>query len=210
MNAPINAPIDVKDKLSAQTKWQGFHWTFFIDVQGLILSLKSFEQSFNNQQLDQAAADLRCTAALLKASGAAMKLAGNFTADEYENDVRVSMMPPHVQSDNFSGLMSWEHACLIKLWQQLSPTFGKLPQQISSAHTEFVEAFVDMISAHRGVCNKFVGDETSLRSSDPAISVLEKLLIHRLRMIDPNNRFQGGCPFSGSRDKPSDDQGLSS
>ena len=193
MNAPFSTP---NGNLNAQEKWQGFHWTFFIDVQGLILSLLCFERALESQNLERADTELRCAAELLRASGAAMRLAGDFSPKEYEEQVRVSMMPPNLDLDNFSGLMSWEHSRLIRLWQKLSPSLGDLPQELTAAHSYFVTAFVEMIAAHRSVCQQLVGEEPSLRSCDPAVGVLEKLLVNRLRLIDPNENRRSGCPFS--------------
>lgn len=74
---------------------------------------------------DTSAAEVELTTAtdLMLASGAAMELAGSFTKPEYQQEVRPSMTPPQVQSDNFSGLMSWEHAVLVQIWKRLSPVF---------------------------------------------------------------------------------------
>lgn len=191
-----------------QNTWKGFHWTFFINVQGLILSLLCFNKAFEDKNYSRADQELRCAADLLLASGAAMKLAGSFKPEEYQNSVRQSMMPPHVSIDNFSGLMGWEHARLIRLWRQLGPTFGNLPASLNSAHQYFVESFVDMIGSHRDVCDHFVGDEdSSLRSSDSAVNVLEKVLSSRLRIIDPKNTRSSACPFAAQHSNKATNEG---
>lgn len=182
---------------SARSIWQGFHWTFFIDVQGLVLSLARFGEALDRDALDAARLELRSAATMLRASGAAMQLAGSFSPLEYENEVRLSMMQPGVSSDNFSGLMSWEHARLMRLWQQLSPRLGDLPAALEADHRDFVQAFVEMITAHREVCRRFVGEESgSLRSEDCAVGILDKVLKGRLKLIDPQQRRTGSCPFS--------------
>ncbi|MEM8844633.1 MAG: siderophore biosynthesis protein [Pseudomonadota bacterium] len=185
----------------ARQKWQGFHWIFFLDVQGLTLCLLRFETAYYDKNFDSAITELKCAANLLRASGAAMTLAGSFKKEHYETLVRPSMMPPQMSIDDFSGLMSWDHARLIKLWKQLSPIFGELSEPVSSSHKAFIQAFISMIQAHSDVCKKFVGNSNSIRSSDPGVSVLEKILTHRLKMIDPNNTSE--CPFSSS-DAPSE------
>lgn len=186
--------------LSARDIWQGFHWTFFIDVQGLILSLLRFEKALTQSDLPSADTELRCAACLLKASGAAMQLGGSFSAEAYNNEVRQSMTPPHVTSEHFSGLMSWDHARLIRLWQRLGPQLGALPDDLSDAHGAFLQAYVEMTSAHSAVCSRFVGESGgSLRSSDPAVGILEKVLRHRLRIIDPRKTLKLKCPFSGRK-----------
>lgn len=178
--------------------WKGFHWTFFVNVQGLILSLLRLEQALVAARQADADTELRCAAALMRASGAAMKLAGGFSPEAYLSDVRDSMMPPHVKSDDFSGLMSWDHARLIRLWQKLGPRLGELPTELTAAHGDFLDAFVEMIGSHRAVCQRFVGEErSSLRSCESAVVVLEKVLANRLRIIDPKGTRAARCPFSG-------------
>lgn len=184
---------------SARTLWRSFHWTFFIDVQGLILSLLRFEQALSAGRLEDARVELECAAVLMRASGAAMQLAGSFPAAAYRDEVRPSMVPPHVRSSGFSGLMCWEHARLVRLWQQLGPALGALPAELDPAHQGFVGACIEMITAHRAVCQRFVGDEaSSLRSQDSAVGILEKVLRGRLRIIDPAGRHSTGCPFSAA------------
>ena len=99
---------------ASQAIWQGFHWSFFINVQGLIISLRRFEAQLALGHLDQAEIELATATDLMLASGASMELAGSFSREAYEYEVRESMTPPQVQADNFSGLMSWEHAALMQ------------------------------------------------------------------------------------------------
>ncbi|MFZ5526637.1 MAG: siderophore biosynthesis protein [Pseudomonadota bacterium] len=186
-----------------RTIWKGFHWAFFVNVQGLILSLLRLEQALMAERQEDADIELRCAAALMRASGAAMKLAGGFSPEAYLADVRASMMAPHVQSDDFSGLMSWDHARLIRLWQKLGPRLGELSGELSEAHGDFLDAFVEMIGSHRAVCQRFVGEErSSLRSCESAVVVLEKVLANRLRIIDPKGTRAARCPFSGHHGGP--------
>ncbi|MCW5623208.1 MAG: hypothetical protein KIT73_00630 [Burkholderiales bacterium] len=183
---------------AARAIWQGFHWAFFIDVQGLILCLGRFQEALQLDLVDSAARELRTAAVLLRASGAAMQLAGSFSREAYQDDVRVSRTPPGVQSSSFSGLMSWEHSRLMRLWQQLSPQLAQLPDALQPDHEAFVQAFFSMLSAHREVCEKFGGgDGGSLRSGrDCAVDILDRFGRSRWETIDPQQRYGGGCPFA--------------
>ena len=58
-----------------QTLWRGFHWAFFVNVQGLIICLRRFEAQLARGQLDQAQTELQTATELLLASGASMELA---------------------------------------------------------------------------------------------------------------------------------------
>ncbi len=45
--------------IQGQTLWRGFHWAFFINVQGLIICLRRFEAQLALGQLDQAQTELQ-------------------------------------------------------------------------------------------------------------------------------------------------------
>ncbi|XPM57244.1 MAG: hypothetical protein EDM05_004780 [Leptolyngbya sp. IPPAS B-1204] len=105
--------------ISAFQIWKGFHWSFIIQIQGLIICLQRFERSLVCGNLAMAQTELATATDLMLASGAAMQLAGSFSPRDYAQQIRPSMMPPQVQSDNFSGLMSWEHAALLSTGQKL-------------------------------------------------------------------------------------------
>jgi hypothetical protein len=172
-----------------QEIWEGFHWSFFINIQGLIICLRRFEVMLMKDNLQQAQLELKTATKLMLASGAAMQLAGSINPQIYADTVRPSMMSPSVKSHDFSGLMSWEHAVLIKLWKQLHPHFCNLPVELQSQHQEFVEAYLHLARSHRSVCEKFGGDEGgSLRfEGGTAVTVLDAFTRSRYRFLNPNS-----------------------
>lgn len=184
-------------KVNPQQIWQGFHWLFLVDIQGLIICLRRFELNLTAGNLYQAQVELETATDLMLASGAAMELAGSFSRQEYENQVRPSMTPPQVKSNDFSGLMSWDHASLTEILKRLRPAFEMLPTALRPQHNRFVAAYFCLVNAHRAVCEKFGGDETgSLRcDKSTAVSTLDKFAYHRLQLIDPKHQAAGGCPF---------------
>ena len=188
-----------------QTLWQGFHWAFFINVQGLIICLRRFEAQLALDQLDQAQTELKTATELLLASGASMELAGSFNRHEYEHSVRQSMTPPQVQADNFSGLMSWEHAALMQIWKRLRPIFEQLPAALHPQHQEFVNAYLSLATAHRAVCEKFGGNEGgSLRfEGGCAVETLDRFSASRRALIDPHHPAPSGCPVQLSTEPES-------
>ncbi len=171
----------------AITIWQGFHWSFFLNVQGLIMCLKRFEMELTKGRISQAKIELQTATELMLASGAAMELAGSFERDCYENDIRISMSPPQVQSSNFSGLMSWDHAALMKIWKKLSPVFANVPEELKDQHQAFVQAYLSLANSHRAVCKKFGGDEGGSLKFDRscAVEILDKFSQSRLQLVDP-------------------------
>lgn len=177
--------------------WREFHWAFFLNVQGLIMGMRRFSDFLDRGSLAEAEEELRAATVLMHASAAAMQLAGSFTRDVYNNQIRVSMTPPTVQSDDFSGLMSWEHGVLVTIWRDLRPRFADLPAALAPAHVEFVRAYQELAIGHTRVCAKFVdADGGSLRFSDrKALETLRRFGESRMDLIDPQ-RSAKGCPFS--------------
>jgi hypothetical protein len=177
--------------------WKGFHWSFFVNIQGLTICLTRFEKYLNSGNLSQAEIELKTATDLMLASGAAMSLAGSFSRAEYEQYIRPMMAPPNVQSANFSGLMSWDHAWLMKVWKRLRPHFNNLPMALQPQHEQFVQAYFALATAHKAVCQKFGGDETGSLRFDRrnAIDTLDKFANSRRQLIDPKRQIEGSCPF---------------
>ncbi|OQP87451.1 siderophore biosynthesis protein [Rhizobium rhizosphaerae] len=172
--------------------WREFHWAFFLNVQGLIVALRRFRLALERQRLADAEEELNTASVLLTASAAAMELAASFPKEVYETTIRVSMTRPTVESDDFSGLMSWEHAVLVDLWRDLRPVFSALPEELAVAHSGFVAAYRHLAESHVGVCARFV-DSGSLRFDDRnAVETLRRFGRGRLGLIDPGGQ---GCPF---------------
>lgn len=172
--------------------WQEFHWAFFLNTQGLILCLRRFELMLDRSDMAAACVELDTAADLLRASAAAMQLAGSFPKADYDADVRVSMTPPNVASDGFSGLMSWEHGVLINLWRDLRPRFAALPAALAPAHARFVAAYQEVADGHVQVCARFVGEDAkSLRYGDrDAIQSLQRFGAARLALITPSQNAE--------------------
>ena len=165
--------------------WKGFHWSFFINVQGLIISMSRFEQLITLANIELAKIELRTAANLMLASAASMELAGDFSREEYENYIRPTMMAPKVQSDDFSGLMFWDHAYLMIIWKKIQPRFKNMPPALQVEQEEFISAYMVLSKSHKKVCSKFGGNDLgSLRSSSKtAIQSLEKFEQSRKKLI---------------------------
>lgn len=173
------------EKNTPEKIWQGFHWSFFINVQGLIISMLRFEQLMAMENIQLAGIELKTSANLMLAAAASMELAGDFSREEYEQYIRPTMMPPKVQSNDFSGLMFWDHAYLIKIWKKIQPRFKNMPLALKSEQDEFIAAYMTLSQSHKKVCSKFGGSEIgSLRSQNTtAINTLEKFEQNRNKLI---------------------------
>ncbi|MEM9302260.1 MAG: siderophore biosynthesis protein [Pseudomonadota bacterium] len=166
--------------------WKRLHWSFFVNTQGLTIALLRFERALEAGNEVAAREELRDAAVLMRAAGASMRLAGSFSAEDYQERVRPTMTPPAIGADNFSGLMSWDHARLIRLWRRLRPVFADLPESLREAHDDFVAAYRVLATSHHAVCSRFAGDGGSLRNKDQsATKALRRLERRRLELIDP-------------------------
>ncbi len=184
--------------------WQGFHWSFFVNIQGLTICLTRFENHLKSGNISQAQIELKTATDLMLASGSAMSLAGSFSRAEYEQQIRPTMTPPNVLSTDFSGLMSWDHAWLMQIWKRLRPHFEQLPTALQPQHKRFVQAYFELATAHKAVCEKFGGEESgSLRfDRGNALKTLDKFALSRWQQIDPHHTTSG-CPFHQTPSKPS-------
>ncbi|QCO55742.1 siderophore biosynthesis protein [Pseudorhodobacter turbinis] len=177
----------------AREIWREFHWAFFLHTQGMILCLRRFAGCLECNDLKGAETELETATTLMDASAAAMQLAGSFTRAEYERDIRISMTPPNVKSEGFSGLMSWEHGALVNLWRSLRPHFANLPVALQPAHAEFAAAYRRMADGHVKVCARFVGEDAiSLRYGDrDALASLRRFGKSRHALINPEAEPEG-------------------
>jgi hypothetical protein len=187
--------------------WKKGHWVFFVFSQALIISLERFVAAMNNDQIDQAQLELETTTELLYASGAAMKLTGNFTRDKYENEIRPTMTIGNpqslVQSENLSGLMMWDHDALINVIckQKLLPIMKNIPTILETEYEKFVLAYKWGISdAHKSICAEFGGGEIGslIAASEisTAIKTLEKFEKSRVKLLDPMGLVKDSCPLN--------------
>lgn len=193
----------MKQNNNPKLTWQGFHWSFFINIQGLILALRRFEHHLDRDEIYAAKQELITATDLMLASSASMILAGSFSKQEYEEQVRSSMTPPYVKSADFSGLMSWEHSALIRIWKKLTPIFTNLPSELQVQHEGFTAAYLNLAEAHKAVCAKFGGaDSGSLRfQGNNALETLDKFASNRESLINPKSKEKTesekklACPF---------------
>ena len=172
-------------KINPLEVWQGFHWSFFINVQGLIIAMLRFEKYMTLENITAAKTELNTAAELMLSAAASMELAGGFSQEEYNHYIRPTMMPPKVKSEDFSGLMFWDHAYLMVVWKKIQPFFKNMPHVLQAEQDEFIAAYMVLSQSHKKVCSKFGGDEiTSLRGSKAtAIETLNKFERNRYKSI---------------------------
>lgn len=206
-NSHPSLNIQTNPTLSPLHVWKKGHWVFLVFSQALIISLNRLVTAVGNDQLDQAKVDLETTAELMYASGAAMKLTGNFTREKYESEIRPTMTIGNpqslVQSENLSGLMMWDHDYFINIIckQKLLPILKTLPSILELEHEKFVRAYKWGISdGHKNICAEFGGGEIgsliAASESSAAIKTLEIFEHSRVKLLDPMGLVKDSCPLN--------------
>ncbi len=206
-NYDTHADMEPNFSPSPLQVWQKGHWVFLVFSQALILSLNRLVDAIGNEQLDRAKIELETATELMYASGAAMKLTGNFTREKYESKIRPTMMTGNpqslVQSENLSGLMMWDHHYLINVIckQKLLQIMKNLPSLLTAEHEKFVRAYQGGISdGHKSICTEFGGGEIgsliAASESSAAIKSLKKFEKSRAKILDPQGLVQGECPLT--------------
>ncbi len=175
--------------------WKRFHWIFFVFIQGMSVCLLRFGKELESGNITQAGTELETAADLMVGAGASMVFAGNFSRQEYEEQVRQTMVQPNVNSNEFSGLMSYDHAYLVTLWKRYKPHFKTLPDSLQPQYNKFLSAYEFMASSHTAVCQKFGGGETgSLKSQKSlALNTLTKIIRSRWQLLNPTGHSVNGC-----------------
>jgi len=181
--------------------WKKSHWIFSVYTQCLIICLRRFEREIECGNINNAGIELETAAELMHASAIAMELAGSFSQQVFQDQVRPMMMPPNVKSEDFSALMHWDHAHLMTVLKTIQPLYKTLPVSLQPQHNKFISAYKVVCASHKTVCEKFGGSEAgSLRAPEhTAVDMLDKFERNRLRLIDPNGQAGGGCPFHSNK-----------
>jgi hypothetical protein len=205
-------PAGWRDGYDPAARWLLGHQLFFALIQGAIVGLNCFADAgpaaTGAGARAEAAAGLALSAAFLRSSAAAMKLASDFAPADYDATIRPDMAPPRVRA-GFSGLQTRDHAYLVRLFGALKPVLADSAGL--AAHEEFVEAVVGAYAAHEFICARFRGDvlpslrmaaATRGQTARPGTAVIREMMRARLALIDPGRATTArpeAAPPAGSR-----------
>ena len=169
-------------------QWRMGHWTFFVLTQGLIVSLRRLRMLLD---VDPALAevDLDTATSLMWGSGAAMRITGAFTRDEYHQHVRPTMEKGTEQSEvthtSLSGIMTWDHRVLVdEVWKvELADFFKNVPSELDSSSQRFIDAYRNGLSAgHLEVCRRFGGEKMGSLIAPETVAANTLNKIERVRV----------------------------
>ena len=168
-------------------RWIRGHQVFLVIIQGLIREYLCLFRALGDGHPDGVREGFDRMAALLKGSAAALRFTADFSAVDYNEVVRPSMMPP-VAPAGMSGVLSSDHAQLIKLISTLKGKLAALDPDCVSAYCGFRDALSDTYDAHLFVCERFTGREkpsllTVLTAETAAVEALDRFKRNRLGLL---------------------------
>ncbi len=174
--------------------WIQAHWIFFSLIQGLIICCLRFDSEMQAGRLNNAVIELETATVLMSTSSVALNLAGNYSQQIYQNNVRPSM------PDRFSGFMALDHSFLIMVWKKMHNSFKLLPDFLQAQQQKFILSYRELMNAHKAVCEKFGGAEEGslLTPHETALAELSRLEESRLPLINPANLVITECTLHNS------------
>ncbi|WP_156338909.1 non-ribosomal peptide synthetase [Chondromyces crocatus] len=188
----------------ALARWIHGHHVFFPLIQALLVTHALVLESLQENELARASEALWLSSLLLRASGVAMKLAGDMTPEAYADVVRPAM------PEGFSGLMSADHAALMKLVRGLKRCTDDPPHALRAPLRAYRLAVGAAYGAHIHVCAHHVGSHASLRMDQLAGSAastapedLKGYLARYLREAGLNRPVEAGADGGGEREPAS-------
>lgn len=183
----------------ALRKWVRGHHVFMVFAQGCALGVRIL--------IDAAARDDGATgtiaasvaARLMRACRAALCFAGDSSQDQYQEQIRPTLMPP-IAPPQMSGLRWRDHEFLVRALTESTDAWSWLAESRPDLLYDFRAALDATYSAHKGVCAHFVGTESpsllaTSRSQRSAVGVLDQF--HRIRRQTLPDPLEHGEPVQG-------------
>ncbi|MGB0679457.1 MAG: hypothetical protein ACPGUV_07345, partial [Polyangiales bacterium] len=183
---PHAAPMPTTADVDPMLRWRRGHFMFFALIQALIVTHHWLVLSLRQHRMQSAREALELATDLWWASAAAFRFASDFSGEAYAEVIRPSMSPPFVR-EGFSGLLFADHSYLLRQLRQTRPLIERLPAPLHAQHRQYMWGLNAMYESHAYVCERFVGDEASLRGGDKkdalgAVSVIRGALRKRTLM----------------------------
>ncbi|MFD8221343.1 hypothetical protein ACFV2U_48785 [Streptomyces sp. NPDC059697] len=171
----------------ALRRWVRGHRIFMVLIQGLVIAVDELTDAVDRAETDRAAESLDLAVSLMRASEAALRFAGDFTPEEYEDLVRPTLMPP-AAPPGLSGLHWRDHEYLVKRLAEARQLLAAVDPSLVTLRARFREAYAAAYDAHRFVCARFVGDDVGSllmtpKSKQSAVGVLTQYKRVRLQHI---------------------------
>ncbi|MDQ9126174.1 hypothetical protein RDT67_07020 [Serratia fonticola] len=161
-------------------RWKVGHQVFFLFIQSTLMALMNIERFYHEKNRDSGRKSLRDASCMMEASALAMRFAGDFPKKDYEKIIRPSM------PEKFSGLGSMDHAYMVKSLAGLRKNKAAMKEFYGKDYDEFVLSLAKAYDAHIYVCDKFVENKKSLRTTSAeksATNLLGEFKNKRVQLI---------------------------
>ncbi|MGJ8584021.1 MAG: hypothetical protein ACSHXD_08025 [Marinosulfonomonas sp.] len=149
-------------------RWKQQHQLFFLIIHGMLYLLHVLEEALDKEHAPVVRAILDDFAELMEGSAVAFRLAGDFSIDGYDTEIRPDM---HRHDPHFSGLFYADHKELVTSLRVLK----RVPDDFDEEMNRVGDAISAAYEAHALVCLRFVGDSSSLASKDPSRVAAESI-----------------------------------
>ncbi|WP_329032092.1 hypothetical protein OIE71_03860 [Streptomyces sp. NBC_01725] len=184
---PLPVPECVRsgkpEPLDGLRRWVRGHHVFMVLAQGGTLAVNSLRAAADAGDEELAAAAAGVASRVMWACRASLQFAGDASPDQYQTEIRPTLMPP-VAPPQMSGLRWRDHEALVAALTGSSDAWSWLAERRPDPLEDFRTALDATYDAHKGVCGHFVGRQSpsllaTSRSHRPAVGVIDQF--HRLR-----------------------------
>jgi hypothetical protein len=177
-------------------RWVRGHLLFMVLCQGISLCTNLLISAAHDKDLELACAQANRLIQLMNISRITLEFATDLNSQQYVSQIRPTLMPP-IAPPKMSGINWRDHVVMIRSMRQSTEAWNFIEQTYPQLAERMRTILAQVYSAHRGVCEKFVGEEnTSLLATENATytagQVLENLKKSRLKYIKTK-----GCAGTG-------------
>jgi hypothetical protein len=168
-------------------RWIRGHHIFVMLTQALILVFQEMDGALADKREIDVLHAIDLATILMEGSTIALRFAGDFTAIEYRDVVRPSMMPPHAP-EGLSGLLSADHRHFIHLLSKFKHGLKEVQVSFEDRYNGFVSAFKAAYDNHKYVCSRFDGSKKpsllmKVGGDRSAVEELERFKYARMKMF---------------------------
>ncbi|MER2472292.1 hypothetical protein [Photorhabdus laumondii] len=185
---PLPAGFLPEDTADPLRRWVRGHLLFMVLCQGMSLSLNLMITAAKDNDRELAVAQANKTIELMNIAQITLKFATDLSKEQYLEQIRPTLMPP-IAPPKMSGINWRDHVVMIRIMRQSTDTWSFIEQTHPETVQRMRSALSDIYTAHRGVCEMFVGESTTslLARKNATVSagqVLEGLKQSRLKSLN--------------------------
>lgn len=174
-------------------RWVRGHLLFMALCQAMNLCTNLLITAARDKDLELACAQAHRLIQLMNISRITLEFSTDLNSQQYVSQIRPTLMPP-IAPPKMSGINWRDHVVMIRSMRQSTEAWSFIEQTHPHLAERMRTTLAQVYSAHRGVCEKFVGEEnTSLLAKENATNtagqVLENLKKSRLKYLRTK-----GCP----------------